>query len=204
LVLVSPRERLATLDVLRGFALLWVLIGNLVHLYSGSWGSRHEPGSTVDVITAWFVELLVQSKAQTLLTFLFGFGFAAQLLRAQDRGEPVLGLYVRRLAVLLGFAMLHLLIWWGDVLWTYAVAGFGLLLFVRTSNRVRAIAAAVLIFVPAAIYGLPGVGAHVFGWFADPALRMTATTKLVATLHHGGYLDVVRHQLAYFPDAVRP
>jgi uncharacterized protein len=97
------------------------------------------------------VELLVQSKAQTLLCFLFGFGFAAQLVRARQRQQPVLPLYLRRLVVLFGFGCLHLLIWWGDVTWTYAVAGFALLLFLPSSNRTRLAWAVLLNFVPTII-----------------------------------------------------
>src|SRR5688572_11466944 len=156
----APRERLAVLDVLRGFALLGVLLGNTFRLYSGYFAGGlegYEP-SRSDIVSAWFVNLLVQSKAQTLLTFLFGFGFAAQLLRAQERGQPVLALYARRMLVLLGFGILHVgLLWWGDVLWTYAVAGFGLLAFHRASNRTRVIAAAILTVVPGAIMQLPGM-----------------------------------------------
>src|SRR5690349_17418991 len=155
----EPRERIVILDVLRGLALLGVLLGNAFHLYSGMFADglgSHVP-TKVDVVASWFVNLLVQSKAQTLLTFLFGFGFAAQLLRAQARGEPVLGLYVRRMVVLLGFGLLHVgLLWWGDVLWTYAIAGFALLLFHRASNRTRVIAAAILVVVPAILMELPG------------------------------------------------
>ena len=85
---VPPRERVVTLDVLRGFALCGVMIGNMV-LYSGQWaeqGPALHP-ATVDQITDWVLILFVHSKAQTLLTLLFGFGFAIQLVRAQERRE---------------------------------------------------------------------------------------------------------------------
>src|SRR5438045_1626980 len=104
---VSSRERVATLDVLRGFALLGVLVGNLYSLYSGRAFERPHDVGALDAIAHWLVAIFVESKAQTLLTLLFGFGFAAQLLRAQARGEPVTGVYLRRLVVLFGFGLLH-------------------------------------------------------------------------------------------------
>jgi uncharacterized protein len=156
----APRERIVVLDVLRGFALLGVLLGNTFILYSGMFAGAlksYEPTGP-DHVASWFIQLLVQSKAQTLLTFLFGFGFAAQLLRAQERGEPVLGMYVRRLLAMLGFGLLHIsLLWWGDILWTYAISGFLLLAFHRASNRTRLIAAALLTFVPGALLSFPEV-----------------------------------------------
>src|ERR1043165_10034972 len=112
----APRERLISLDVLRGFALLGVLIGNMV-LCTGRWASRSGgESSTLDVVATWFIAIFVDSKAQTTLTLLFGFGFAAQLLRAEQRGEPVLGIYLRRLSALAVLGALHVtVLWWGDV-----------------------------------------------------------------------------------------
>lgn len=143
---VAPRERIATLDVLRGFALLGVLLGNSYWLYSARAWQAPPDTSGFDLVARWFEALFVESKAQTLLTFLFGFGFAAQLLRAQARNEPVMGVYLRRLFVLLAIGLLHVMLWFGDVTWTYAVAGFALLLFLRTSDRARLVWAAVLTF----------------------------------------------------------
>lgn len=140
---------MVTLDVLRGFALCGVMLGNMV-VFSGRWGPRGGPPPTTrDHVAEWFLNLCVHSKAQTLLTFLFGLGFAMQLLRADERDEPVTGLYLRRLAALLVFGALHVtVLWWGDVLWNYALAGLGLFPFVRVSNRARLVWALIFIFVP--------------------------------------------------------
>lgn len=147
----APRERLLTLDVLRGIALLGVLTGNLYELYCGRILRAASDHGRLDAAAHFFVAVLVQSKAQTLLCFLFGFGFATQLVRAHQRGQPVLPLYVRRMLVLLGFGCLHVCIWWGDVTWTYAIAGFALLPFLRATNRSRLGWAVVLTFVPSII-----------------------------------------------------
>jgi uncharacterized protein len=198
----DPNERIVVLDVLRGFALLGVLIGNTFHLYSGLF--IDDLGSYVptklDVVAAWFVELLVQSKAQTLLTFLFGFGFAAQLLRAQERGQPVLALYARRMLVLLGFGILHVgLLWWGDTVWTYAVAGFGLLAFHRASNRTRVIAAAILIIVPSAIMQLPGMRAWSYQVFYPANSFGAYAQDLAAAMRGTDHLAVMWQHLRFAP-----
>lgn len=192
---VAPRERIATLDVLRGFALCGVLIGNLFWLYSGrAWSGKPDDGA-LDVAASWFVMLVVQSKAQTLLTFLFGFGFAAQLLRAQRRGEPVMGLYVRRLVVLFAIGALHVaLLWWGDVTWTYAVAGFGLLLFQHASNRARAVWAVILILVPFLLWTIPSIGKATMDLVTTPDEMRSQTQKFVAAMHDADYATMMwRH-----------
>jgi uncharacterized protein len=150
---VAPRERLATLDVLRGFALLGVLLGNLYMLYTFRWAAEGEAMDTGDEIAEWFMRLVVEGRAQTLLTLLFGFGFAAQLLRAEDRGERVMPVYLRRIAALFLIGWCHVLfLWWGDVTWGYAVTALPLLLFLRTSNRTRVVTAVAITLIPAAIY----------------------------------------------------
>ncbi|HXU74468.1 MAG TPA: DUF418 domain-containing protein [Polyangia bacterium] len=181
---VAPRERIATLDVLRGFALLGVLLGNSYWLYSARFLEAPPDTSRFDAIARWIQALLVESKAQTLLTFLFGFGFAAQLLRAEARHEPVMGIYLRRLFVLLAIGLLHVMLWWGDVTWTYAVAGFALLLFLRTSDRARLVWAALLTFGCFAFGTWPSLRAAAARLVASPA-TMEQTMKSFAAAIHG-------------------
>jgi len=193
---VKPRERLVTLDILRGFALLGVLLGNLAHLYSGFWADGHSPRGAADTFTRYFITIVVQSKAQTLLTFLFGFGFASQLLRAEARHEPIMGLYARRIAALLAFGIAHVtLLWWGDVLWTYAVTAPFLLLFLRVSNRTRVIVAVILILIPSAIFAVHGVWEHVFALLFDP--RHDYAAPVLRAIHGRSHTTVMVEQARY-------
>lgn len=200
---VPPRERVVTLDVLRGFALCGVLIGNM-GLYSGQWaelGPAANP-TTLDQIAQWFLAIFVHSKAQTLLTLLFGFGFAVQLLRAEERGEPVLGLYLRRLVVLLVLGALHVtLLWWGDVTWGYAIAGFGLLAFMHTSHRARVVWALLLIFVPYLLWMIPEIGLPAMRVLLSPDEFVAGTAQVAAGMRrsdHGGlWWEHLRYALVF-------
>jgi uncharacterized protein len=200
---VAPRERWLVLDVLRGFALFGVLLGNLYNLYTGRWltyvGVRPPVEPTgLDSAARWFMQLVVESRAQTLLTFLFGLGFAMQLVRADARGERVLGLYIRRLVVLFAIGALHVtLLWWGDVTWGYAIAGFALLPLRRASPRTLALVAIACLVANVAIRVIPD------NWFALDDLifgdhcftRLNAAMDTVA--YHGvDHVALARTQIA--------
>src|SRR5205823_6051483 len=81
-------------------------------------------GSSLDRTIERFLMFAVDSKAFTLFSILFGVGLAIQFERL-ERSPRRAHLLVRRLAVLLAIGLLHLLlIWNGDILTEYALAGF--------------------------------------------------------------------------------
>lgn len=132
---VAANERIETMDVLRGFALLGILlmniegfVGPLMESLTGVNARFTGADRTMDAI----IYVLVQGKFITLFSLLFGMGFAVMLERAQARGGNGTVLYARRLLALLGIGLVHgLLIWSGDILMSYALLGFVLLLFFR-------------------------------------------------------------------------
>lgn len=140
---VAPQERVLLFDVLRGVCLFFVLWSNL-----NDWYYVLNPTTQLDQALSWTQEWLVESRFYSLLGFLFGIGFALQLTRAAQRGQDGTRLFFRRMAVLLGFGVLHtLLVWRGDILIAYAVTGFALVLFRRLRPRALLVAAAALLLL---------------------------------------------------------
>jgi uncharacterized protein len=122
------------------------------------------------------------------------------LLRAEERGEPIGGIYTRRILALLGFGIVHVcLLWWGDVLWTYAVTAPFLLLFLRTSDRVRLIAAIVLILVPVVLFALPSVYEHVFALATTQEAMEAHRTALAHAIHGSDHLELLKVQATWAP-----
>ncbi len=134
---VQPGERIEEMDVLRGFALLGILLMNIegfVGPLAASMSGQDPALTGADRIVDWLIYVLVQGKFMTLFSLLFGMGFAIMLERAQARGRNGTGLYARRLLVLLAFGIAHaVLLWSGDVLISYALVGFALLLLFRNA-----------------------------------------------------------------------
>lgn len=155
---VAAPERIAEMDVLRGFALLGILLMNVEFFFrplQGIYLGLDRSLQGADAVAAWLVMTFVQGKFYTLFSMLFGMGFAIQLERAAARGAGFGGAYSRRLLALLAFGLAHgLLIWAGDILVPYAVIGFVLLLFRKTPVSRLPKWAAALLLVPMLLMSL--------------------------------------------------
>jgi uncharacterized protein len=154
---VRAKERIETIDILRGFALLGVILVNtwaFQSFYLLPW--RIEYGEvwtgTADHVAMWFIAFFAEDRFYSLYSFLFGLGFALQLGRAEQRGVPFFSVYRRRLLVLLLFGLLHgMLRGISDILHAYAVVGFFLLLFRKFSPRALLVIALVCLLTPWAV-----------------------------------------------------
>jgi uncharacterized protein len=159
---VTASERIVELDVLRGIALLGVVIANVWLWFSGITflfpGIRDElVRLSVDGVVFNGIGVLVAGKAVATFSFLFGLGFAVQMLRAEARDVAIAPVYLRRLAVLLLFGAVHgFLLWYGDILMLYAVLGIVLLLVRRFTDRTLLVGAVLLLVaVPLALGAVP-------------------------------------------------
>ena len=132
---IGARERVEVMDVLRGVALLGILLMNIeafVGPLMESITGVNPRFSGIDRSVDAAIYVLVQGKFITMFSLLFGMGFAVMLERANAGGRNGTALYARRLLALLGIGLAHaLLVWSGDILLTYALLGFVLLLCFR-------------------------------------------------------------------------
>ncbi len=137
---IEAAQRIQALDVVRGFALLGIFLMNIEWftrpVQQMGWGI--DPAATgIDRTAAWLVYVFVQGKFWVLFSLLFGMGFAVMSTRG-GHGAQFRRTYLRRCAVLLAFGVLHgVLLWSGDILHAYAVAGLLLLAFGEIGNRAR-------------------------------------------------------------------
>jgi len=125
------RARIRSVDIVRGFALFGVLLVNMYNFgaYSTEWGG------IFDRITFTVMHSVFETKSWRLFSFLFGFGFALQMLKAETQAAGSLGFYFRRLVILLFIGMAHTLFYANDILGTYAALGIVLLAFRKLESR---------------------------------------------------------------------
>ncbi len=151
---VGEAERVEVVDVLRGFALCGILFVNIMWFKApGSLGGFGYEGPPLDRLVAAGVFALAQAKFFTLFSFLFGWGFATQFLRAEERGAAA-GFprrYLRRSAILGLIGVVHIvLLSEGDILLLYAVIGLLLLPLRRARPEILRRWVKWLLIVPAA------------------------------------------------------
>jgi uncharacterized protein len=200
---IAPDERIATLDVLRGLALLGILLMNM----EGFVGPLDLSTTGIDPhwqgVDRWadaFVYVFVQGKFFTLFSLLFGAGFAVMAQRAEAAGRDFTGFYLRRSLGLLGIGLAHaLLLWSGDILVAYALLSFLLLAF-REAPGAWLPAMGVLAYL-AAVGLMLLLGAMVTLMPADAAQAASAQAAIEAQRQaygHGTYAQAVLQRLHDF------
>ena len=128
-----PSERITSLDALRGFALLGILLIN-VWVFSMPEATLTTPTAYGDFTGAnywaWFVgHVFAQNKFITLFSALFGAGILLFTESKERKGQPAVRLHYRRTAVLIAIGLLHAyLLWYGDILVAYGVSAAVLIL----------------------------------------------------------------------------
>ena len=129
---VPESERLGTLDLLRGFALLGIFMVNM-QFFTMVFSAFMKPGIFGDVpmtdVLAWgFVKTFFEYKFISLFSVLFGAGMVVQMTRAKAKGRPFVPTYLRRMIVLALIGLCHgFLLWYGDILFVYSLVGTALL-----------------------------------------------------------------------------
>jgi len=201
---IPPEERIEVLDVLRGFALLGILLSNMKFFSQpivGPFLGLPAEASRLDTVAVAVVRFAVEGKFYTLFSLLFGFGLFVQMTRAEAHGVRFGRLYARRLLVLGVIGAAHaFLLWSGDILTNYAVLGFVLLAFRNRRPRTVLIGAAVFLLAPLAVNVVitlvttPGPAAGV-----ERAARLTQLTARAAHDWHvyllGTFADVTAQRV---------
>ena len=134
---MSKGERINVVDILRGWAILGMLIVNFSHDLDWTWWfTKFWPG-TADHAAYSLLHFFAAGKFHALFSFLFGWGFALQMDRAEARGVRFFPLYARRLFGLLLFGLANMVLFdWDATLVEYALSGYLLFLFRARSLRV--------------------------------------------------------------------
>jgi len=153
IIATSPEKRILSLDLLRGFAVLGILIMNVQSM--SMIGSAYiNPTSFGDLtsINKWIwvlSDLIANSKFMSIFSMLFGAGIILFTERALEKGRRAGQLHYRRNFWLFVFGMVHAyLIWYGDILVAYSLCAFLAFVFRKLKPRTLIISSILFFIVP--------------------------------------------------------
>jgi len=214
---VEPASRVLAVDVLRGIAVCGILLMN-IYAYAYPEVGYINPlaigGATGANFWTWvFTHVFVEGKFVSIFSMLFGAGLVLQSERVGPRVPSFRALYFRRLFWLAIIGAVHgYVLWWGDILFTYAFCALLVYGFRNRSPRWLFIASGVALTIATllqmatgALYGVmremaqSGASADSFtgqlgaGWREVEALLAPTPEDLAESLeiYRDGYLGIV-------------
>ena len=169
---IAESNRLTVIDLLRGIAILGILLVNMIDFHSPFLYMQADYWDGADFYTYAFVDIFAQGNFYPMFAFLFGFGAVLLMNRTMEKGMSFPLLFSRRMAFLLLVGVFHaFVIWHGDILITYAICGWFILLVYKLSGKALLILSVLLYTIP---YGLLGFLSILIS-FIDPAAAQLKT-----------------------------
>jgi uncharacterized protein len=170
---ITPEERINSLDTLRGFALLGILPANVL-VFGMYFAAGNDPtvagGATGLNLASWALfRILIGGKMRCLFSMAFGASMILLTSRVEERsGATAADIYYRRNLWLLLFGLAHaFLLFWGDILYPYALCALILFPFRKLPAKKLLIIGALFIAFKA-------------GWCAVDAFRLIERRNLAA------------------------
>ncbi|WP_158735983.1 DUF418 domain-containing protein [Alteribacillus sp. YIM 98480] len=202
-------ERILTLDFIRGMALLGILFANMAFFKSPVFQLQSLPGELASLppepLNQWSVfsiDMFIVGKFYPMFSFLFGLGFYLFYERLREKGLDARKVYSRRLFFLLTLGVIHLIfIWSGDILHTYAITGFLLLLFIQRKPKTILIwSIALLIGSAFLLGGLMIISNLVVAYQEGTSFEQNAQNAVntaLSTYSSGSYLSILSFRVSH-------
>jgi uncharacterized protein len=213
----TPTERIESIDVLRGFALLGILLINM-QSFAMPVAAYLNPTAYGDLtganFWAWALShVFADMKFISIFSMLFGAGIVLMAERAEKRAASAAPLHYRRMGWMVLFGILHAhLLWYGDILYSYGMAGLVVYLFRRLRPRALVTVGVLLGTIPSLLFLV--IGLSIPYWPAEAAQGFTSewqpnaqTTQEELDAYRGSYIDQLLYrapeslggQLGVFP-----
>jgi len=187
---VRSRDRIASIDILRGFSLFGIILVNVLGFNASFFDFGGFYNHLPDAFQQHFYSIYISLTADKfifLFSFLYGYGIHMQFRRFQDKKQPFVNFFSRRMVILAFFGFCHILfLWAGDILFLYAIAGIIIMAFRRLPTPL-------LIVLAILFYFFIGIWLTLDVWLTLPdAMSSTCTeclerAKVVYT--NGNYFE---------------
>jgi uncharacterized protein len=204
---VARTDRLLTLDALRGFAVMGILAMNIVAFAMPEMAyisPRAYGGEAPSDVAAWALGfILFDGKMRGLFSILFGASMLLIAERAQAAGQDAGAVHYRRMVWLGLFGLAHyFLLWWGDILFLYAVVGSIAFTFHEWEPR-RLIRWAAVLFAIGVLLSSLFFGVQLAAAGAGPESPMTAAGEAIRA-QYAAIDEEVAYELALYRGPYAP
>ncbi len=155
------KERFQSLDILRGIAILGILIMN-IQSFSMPGAAYLNPTAFGDLegVNFWvwvLSHIFADQKFMTIFSILFGAGVVLVTQKTEQKTGKSAGFHYKRTFWLLIIGLIHAhLIWYGDILVAYAVCAFIVFLFRKMNPKKLLIIGLITISIHTLIYAFIG------------------------------------------------
>jgi uncharacterized protein len=181
-------------DVLRGFALLGILVVNIQFMglssdqgARGEWTQGFANGSATFLIAALFA-----GKFYLLFSFLFGYS-SNYVIRNDNSNRPR---WIKRCFVLIAFGAIHFtFLWHGDIIFMYGLLGLLLTFFFFRADRTLKIWTRIIFSISTIFILLIGVMTFILEFLLEEDLGSSTELSLDAILQNGTYLESIPARL---------
>ncbi|MBU3692806.1 MAG: DUF418 domain-containing protein [Candidatus Nanopelagicaceae bacterium] len=184
-------QRDITPDVLRGFALLGILVVNIQYMaLSSDQGARGEwTLGLANASATWVIAALFAGKFYLLFSFLFG--YSSSYIIKNDRANKER--WVKRCFALMLFGALHFtFLWHGDIIFLYGLFGLLLLAFMFRTDRVIKIWTRVIYSISVFLLVLVAISLLVAEQYFPEELNSDyVETRLDEALRTGTFLESI-------------
>lgn len=155
----SPSDRIVTLDLIRGLAVMGIFSVNVIAfamIESAYFNPASQGGASGANLALWAANmLLVDGKMRSLFSMLFGASMLLVVERAEAAGRSGWWTHARRMVVLLGFGLVHYYaIWFGDILTLYALSGLIAFAFRKIAPHRMVVAGAMMLLAHMLMFAL--------------------------------------------------
>ncbi len=206
---VSSTERIEIIDLLRGCAILGILVINIMG-YSMPEKAMEIPnaggGHTGVNLIVWSIgNLFFLQKFLSLFSMLFGAGMILMWRRIESSGRQFSPIYYRRLGWLLLFGIVHAyFLWWGDILFYYAVCGLAVYPLRKLSARTLIVSGFLVYMVTSLFYIGIGFGIGYLKGEAETAALAQEEGKELTSDQEGSLSlwETLSKEIAPTPEAI--
>ena len=193
---INLKNRIHSLDLIRGFAVLGILIMNITSFSQISVAYMNPTiGAGLGGYNQYFHGfnyIFADTRFMSIFSILFGAGVVLFTQRLEAKGRRVVALHYKRMFSLLIFGLIHAyFIWAGDILVAYAICGSLVFFFRKKSIRTLLIMAVILFLVPICLnymtyHGMPEEALEsTFAFFYPSTEQIIAQTKIM----QGSYIQ---------------